>query len=59
MVRLDDGLEEKQKEVLVRFGVALGFTPSNVDYIVDKALKLIDNHVDLDTFVYEIQSMNK
>jgi len=59
MVRLDDGLEEKQKNVLTRFAVALGFTPSNVDYIVDKALQLIDNHVDLDTFVYEIQSMNK
>ncbi|SRR5690554_2464945 len=59
MVRLDDGLEEKQKEVLIRFGVALGFTPSNVDYIVDKALKLIDNKVDIDTFLYEMQNMNK
>ena len=59
MVRLDNELEDKQKDILVRFAVALGFTPANVDYIVDKALKLIVNHVDLDTFVYEMQSMNK
>lgn len=59
MVRLDDGLEEKQRDVLIRFGVALGFTPSNVEYIVDKALKLIDSKVDLDTFLYEMQNMNK
>ncbi len=59
MVRLDSGLEEKQREVLTRFAVALGFTPSNVDYIVDKALKLIDNQVDLDSFISEMQNMNK
>lgn len=59
MVRLDDGLEETQRNVLTRFAVALGFTPSNVEYIVDKALKLIDNKVDIDTFIYEMQHMNK
>jgi len=59
MVRLDDGLEEKQTAVLVRFAVALGFTTSNVNYIVDKALKLIDKKVDSDTFLYEMQNMNK
>src|SRR5690554_4003601 len=59
MVRLDTGLEEKQKAVLSRFAIALGFTPSNVEYVVDKALKLIDTQVDLDTFLYEMQNMNK
>ena len=59
MVRLDDGLEEKQLEVLTSFAVALGFTTSNVDYIVDKALKLIDKKVDIDNFLYEMQNMNK
>ena len=42
MVRLDNDLGEKQTEVLTRFALALGFTPSNVEYIVDKALCLID-----------------
>lgn len=59
MVRLDTGLEEKQREVLARFAIALGFTPSNVEYIIDKALTLIDRHVDLDTFLYEMQNMNR
>lgn len=59
MVRLDNNLGEKQPEVLSRFALALGFTPSNVNYIVDKALKLIDQKVDLDTFIYEMQHMNK
>lgn len=59
MVRLDTGLEEKQKDVLTRFATALGFTPSNVEYIVDKALTLIDKYVDLDTFLYEMQNMNR
>lgn len=59
MVRLDNQLGEKQPEVLTRFALALGFTPSNVNYIVDKALTLIDRKVDLDTFLYEMQNMNK
>lgn len=59
MVRYDEGLKEKQREVLTRFAIALGFTPSNVEYIVDKALKLIDKTVDLDTFLYEMNNMNK
>ncbi len=59
MVRYDKDLEEKQREVLTRFAVALGFTPSNVEYVVDKALKLIDKSVDLDTFLYEMNNMHK
>lgn len=59
MVRLDNDLGEKQVDVLTRFALALGFTPSNVEYIVDKALCLVDKSVDLDTFMYEMQNMNK
>src|SRR5690606_26612895 len=59
MVRLDNDLGEKQPEVLTRFTLALGFTPSNVQYIVDKALKLIDSSVDIDEFLFEMQHMNK
>ena len=48
-----------EKGRLRRFALALGFTPGNVNYIVDKALTLIDQKVDLDTFIYEMTHMNK
>ena len=59
MVHVDHQLGDKQDLMLRRFGLALGFTPGNVNYIVDKAMKLIDAKVDLDTFVYEMTHMNK
>ncbi|MGQ2983004.1 tellurite resistance TerB family protein [Flavobacterium sp.] len=59
MVYADHVLGPKQKEILTRFALALGFTPGNVNYIVDKALSLLVMNVDGDTFVYEMQHMNK
>ncbi len=59
MVYADHLLGEKQKSLLVRLAIGLGFTPSNVSFIVDKALSLLIIGVDLDTFVYEMQHMNK
>jgi uncharacterized tellurite resistance protein B-like protein len=59
MVHTDHHLGDKQDIMLRRFALALGFTPSNVNYIVDKALSLIDQKVDSDTFVYEMTHMNK
>jgi hypothetical protein len=59
MVYADHILGPKQKEILTRFAMALGFTPGNVSYIVDKALSLLVMNVDADTFVYEMQHMNK
>jgi len=59
MVYADHILGPKQKEILTRFSLALGFTPGNVHYIVDKALSLLVLNVDSDTFVYEMQHMNK
>lgn len=59
MVYADDVLGEQQEELLIRFALALGFTPGNVNYIVDKALKLVALHVDLDAFTYEMQHMNR
>jgi uncharacterized tellurite resistance protein B-like protein len=59
MVYTDHILGPKQKEVLTRFALALGFTPGNVNYIVDKALSLLVMNVDSDTFVYEMTHMNK
>ena len=59
MVYVDHVLGPKQKEVLTKFALALGFTPGNVSYIVEKAMSLLVLHVDLDTFVYEMTHMNK
>lgn len=59
MVYADHILGEKQQDLLTRFALALGFTAGNVGYIVDKALKLVDMNVDLDTFIYEMQHMNR
>jgi uncharacterized tellurite resistance protein B-like protein len=59
MVYADHILGPKQKTILTRFALALGFTPSNVSFIVDKALSLLILNVDLDTFIYEMQHMNK
>lgn len=59
MVYADHILGPKQKEILTRFALGLGFTPGNVSYIVDKALSLLVLNVDSDTFVYEMQHMNK
>ena len=59
MVEVDHQLGDMKELLLQKFALALGFTPGNVIYIVDKALKLAEQKVDLDTFVYEILHMNK
>jgi len=59
IVHRDHQLGDKQEHLMVKFGLALGFTPGNVNYIVDKALKLVDKKVDLDTFIYEMKNMYK
>ncbi|WP_291097169.1 MULTISPECIES: TerB family tellurite resistance protein [unclassified Flavobacterium] len=59
MVHVDHHLGDRQDSLLRKFGLALGFTPGNVNYIVDKALSLVDRKVDLDTFIYEMEHMNK
>ena len=59
MVFADHVLGPKQKEILTKFALALGFTPGNVNLIVDKALSLLVMNVDLDTFIYEMTHMNR
>lgn len=59
MIYADHLIGPQQKEILGRFALALGFTPGNVTYIVDKALSLLMLNVDLDTFVFEMTNMNK
>jgi hypothetical protein len=59
MIHVDHHLGDQQEIMLTRMGLALGFTPGNVNYIIRKALSLIDKKVDLDTFLFEMENMNK
>lgn len=59
MVHHDHHLGDKQDILLRKIALALGFTPGNVNYIVDKALVLVDKKVDEETFIYEMTNMNK
>jgi len=59
MVHIDHHLGDKQDVLLRRIALALGFTPGNVNHIVNKALSLIDKKVDAETFMYEMEHMNK
>ncbi|SHF93414.1 hypothetical protein SAMN05443549_101881 [Flavobacterium fluvii] len=59
VVHHDHHLGDKQETLLRKFAIALGFSTSNADYIVNKALSLVDKKVDLDTFIYEMQHMNR
>ena len=59
MVYADHILGPRQKEILTKFALALGFTPGNVPLIIEKALSLLVMNVDLDTFIYEMTHMNK
>ena len=59
MVYADHELGDKQVVMLERLAVGLGFTVTNVKYVVDKALTLVNEGVDLDTFKEEIKLMNR
>ena len=59
MVHIDHHLGDIQEKLLEKFGIALGFTPSNVGYIIHKALRLLDKKVDLDTFTKKKKNMYK
>lgn len=55
-----DHIKGDHEEVLLRkIAVGLGFHAINVKYIVDKALTLINNGADLDTFTDAIKNMNR
>lgn len=59
MVYADYELGERQTPLLERLSVGLGFSPANVSYVVDKALKLVNAGVDEDNFIEEIKNMNR
>ena len=59
MVWADHIEGENQKAILERLCVGLGFKSSNAKYVTDKALELVHEGVDLDTFTDEIKTMNR
>ena len=55
-----DLIQGNGREMLLRkIAIGLGFRTDNVKYIVDKALTLIGDGVDIDTFMEEIKHMNR
>lgn len=59
MVQVDHIKGEHEEILLGKIGIGLGFSPDNVKYVVSKALTLVHNGVDLDTFIDEIKHMNR
>ncbi|MDT8414242.1 MAG: TerB family tellurite resistance protein [Flavobacteriaceae bacterium] len=60
MVFIDEHLADTHElNMLRKLAVGLGFTPANINYIIDKALKLVSRHVPLDVFVEEMRHMNR
>lgn len=50
---------ENQVKMLKKLAIGLGFRSENAKYITDKALKLVHQDVDLDTFIEEMKTMNQ
>ncbi|RSK39676.1 tellurite resistance TerB family protein [Mangrovimonas spongiae] len=59
MVWADQIETEGQVKLLEKLSIGLGFRSDNAKYITDKALSLVHQGVDLDTFIEEIKTMNK
>jgi len=60
IVYVDLEIEDKQIIMLERIAVGLGFAPSNVSYIVQKALNLVaEQEMDVHAFSDEIKNMNR
>lgn len=59
MVHVDSIKEDSENTILRKLAVGLGFHAVNTKYIVDKALTIVGNGVDLDTFIEEIKNMNR
>ncbi|WP_405211448.1 TerB family tellurite resistance protein [Dokdonia sp. Asnod2-E02] len=58
MVHIDHEFEEEEP-LLERLAVGLGFNTKNASYVVHKALTLVKENADLDTFQEEIKNMNR
>ncbi|MCL8008592.1 TerB family tellurite resistance protein [Gelidibacter japonicus] len=59
MVHVDHIQGDGEEVLLKKIAIGLGFRTDNVKYIVDKALTLVANGVDIDTFMDEMKNMNR
>lgn len=59
MVHVDHIQGEGEEVLLKKIAIGLGFRTDNVKYIVDKALTLVADGVDLFTFIDEMKHMNR
>ena len=59
MVYVDNIKCDEEVVLLRKLSIGLGFRSENAKYVVDKALTLIDQGVDSDTFAEEIKNMNR
>ena len=59
MVYADNIKGDEEVVLLRKLSIGLGFRSENAKYVVDKALTLIDQGVDSDTFAEEIKNMNR
>ncbi len=59
MVYADHIKGADQVVLLEKLSIGLGFSPENAKYVVDKALILVDQGADSDTFAEEIKNMNR
>ncbi|MEP3837272.1 MAG: TerB family tellurite resistance protein [Algibacter sp.] len=59
MVHVDKIQGDSEHTLLNKIAVGLGFHAVNVKYIIDKALTLVNNGVDLDDFIDQIKNMNR
>ncbi|HEX8562794.1 MAG TPA: TerB family tellurite resistance protein [Flavobacterium sp.] len=59
MVHVEHQLGDKQDVLLHKFALALGFPPENVDAIVNKAMALVDSKVDGETFMNEMEHIQR
>lgn len=59
IVNVDHHLGDNQEVMLAKLSLGIGFTPENVNAVVTRALSLADEKADLDTFLIEIEKVEK
>jgi hypothetical protein len=59
IVNIDHHLGDNQEIMLKKLCLGIGFTSENVNAVVSKALSLADEKADLETFILEIEKVEK
>ncbi|MCX2681091.1 TerB family tellurite resistance protein [Galbibacter sp. EGI 63066] len=59
MVYADHIADDHEMRIMIRMAIGLGFTSANAEFIVKKAMYLLNIGVDLETFIEEIKHMNR